>query len=241
MSADVARGHDGNSGGDDRPFSRQIFTGCRGEAENPTGEAGKSADWGPARKPGTSTTLWLDTPHPIQALAKIQKGIEQHLAKIYVDNNSSLKKEHWVLQPDGTHDPFKMLKIGQRARSSAGRDHGHLLSSEIYRTRREFNIGDTEAQGSRRQYADGCALHRGPDNGHGSKGQATGAHSRCWYRFWRDREGTSSLLTSLDLLTQLESQHEVDGGSRSQRGGDDELGPDEDAGGDEDADGSLGS
>ncbi|GJW52340.1 RNA-directed DNA polymerase, eukaryota [Tanacetum coccineum] len=41
MSADVARGHDGVAGGDDRPPSRQIFTGCQGEAENPIGEAGK--------------------------------------------------------------------------------------------------------------------------------------------------------------------------------------------------------
>ncbi|GKF68881.1 hypothetical protein Tco_0198560, partial [Tanacetum coccineum] len=37
--------------------------------------------------------------------------------------------------------------------------------------------GDAEAQGSRHQYADECALHRGPDNGHGSSGQAAGAHS----------------------------------------------------------------
>nr|GEY80235.1 hypothetical protein [Tanacetum cinerariifolium] len=31
---------------------------------------------------------------------KIKKGIEQHLAKIYTDNNSSLKAEHWVVNPD---------------------------------------------------------------------------------------------------------------------------------------------
>ncbi|GJZ68762.1 hypothetical protein Tco_0632312 [Tanacetum coccineum] len=42
--ADVARGHDGDGGGDDRPPSRQIFTGCQGEAKNLTGEAGKPAD-----------------------------------------------------------------------------------------------------------------------------------------------------------------------------------------------------
>ncbi|GKD85293.1 hypothetical protein Tco_1356447, partial [Tanacetum coccineum] len=35
---------------------------------------------------------------------KIQKGVEQHLAKVYVNNKSSLKKEHWVLSPDGTYD-----------------------------------------------------------------------------------------------------------------------------------------
>ncbi|GKB31302.1 hypothetical protein Tco_0870703 [Tanacetum coccineum] len=35
---------------------------------------------------------------------KIGKGIEHHLAKIYVDNKSSFKKEHWVLQPEGMRD-----------------------------------------------------------------------------------------------------------------------------------------
>ncbi|GJV75208.1 hypothetical protein Tco_1506792 [Tanacetum coccineum] len=67
---------------------------------------------------------------------------------------------------------------------------------------------DVEAQGSRRQYANGCALHQGLDNGHGSKGQATGAHSRCWSD---DRMS--------QLLTQLQSQHKVDGSSgRRERG-----------------------
>ncbi|GKE85540.1 hypothetical protein Tco_1559282, partial [Tanacetum coccineum] len=90
---------------------------------------------------------------------KIKKGIEQHLAKIYTDNKSALKAEHWVPNPDdGTYDvegvrsspmqigmrnlPFglipktlpgmlKMLETGQRARSYSGRDPGHLLSSKI--------------------------------------------------------------------------------------------------------------
>ncbi|GKE45176.1 retrotransposon protein, putative, ty3-gypsy subclass [Tanacetum coccineum] len=35
---------------------------------------------------------------------KIQKGIEQQLAKIYTDNKSALKHDHWVLKPDGTLD-----------------------------------------------------------------------------------------------------------------------------------------
>ncbi|GJT50629.1 hypothetical protein Tco_0976786 [Tanacetum coccineum] len=51
MSAAVARGHGGD---DDRPPSRPIGTGCQEEAENPTGEAGEPADWGPMTKPGTS-------------------------------------------------------------------------------------------------------------------------------------------------------------------------------------------
>ncbi|GJU50375.1 hypothetical protein Tco_1219930 [Tanacetum coccineum] len=94
-----------------------------------------------------------------------------------------------------------MLKTGQRARSSAGRDPGHLLSSEIYRwrpprlesarcssrptsthiimaanlrkMRREFR-GVDPAEGSRRQYTDGCAPRRGPNNRHVRKGKQRG-------------------------------------------------------------------
>ncbi|GKB10049.1 hypothetical protein Tco_0843972 [Tanacetum coccineum] len=35
---------------------------------------------------------------------KISKGIEHHLDKIYIDNNSTFKQEHWVLKLDGTRD-----------------------------------------------------------------------------------------------------------------------------------------
>ncbi|GKD19499.1 retrotransposon protein, putative, ty3-gypsy subclass [Tanacetum coccineum] len=34
----------------------------------------------------------------------IYKGIQQKLAKIYTDNKSALKKEHWVAKPNGTYD-----------------------------------------------------------------------------------------------------------------------------------------
>ncbi|GKA93727.1 hypothetical protein Tco_0815713 [Tanacetum coccineum] len=86
--------------------------------------------------------------------------------------------------------------------------------------------GDAEAQGSSPQHAVRCALHRGPNHGHGSKGQAAGAHSRL-----RSDDKMSQ------LLTQLQSQHEVGSGSGSSGAGDDEPGKDEDAGEDEDADG----
>ncbi|GJS73974.1 hypothetical protein Tco_0706815 [Tanacetum coccineum] len=126
MSVDVARGHDGDSGVDDRPPPRKIPTGCRGELENPKGEAGKPADSIPAGKPGTSDRQGVPhkiplewkagvignirsqfdlTPHMQSPLwQKISNGIEQHLAKIYTENKSSLKQEHWVLKPDGTRD-----------------------------------------------------------------------------------------------------------------------------------------
>ncbi|GKA44548.1 hypothetical protein Tco_0737272 [Tanacetum coccineum] len=46
------------------------------------------------------------TPHVQSDLwPKTKKGIEQHLAKIYTDNKSALKAEHWVPNPDdGTYD-----------------------------------------------------------------------------------------------------------------------------------------
>ncbi|GJV26134.1 hypothetical protein Tco_1378829 [Tanacetum coccineum] len=95
--------------------------------KNPTGEAGKPADSIPAGKPGTSgygrlrinrarrryglngaikarsclSTQFDLTPHMQSDLwPKIKKGIEQHLAKIYTDNKSALKAEHWVPNPD---------------------------------------------------------------------------------------------------------------------------------------------
>ncbi|GKB21336.1 hypothetical protein Tco_0855259, partial [Tanacetum coccineum] len=60
--------------------------------------------------------------------------------------------------------------------------------------------GDDPDEGSRRQYADGCALHRGPDNGHGSKGQAAGGTFPMLVGFWTDRAGTPSLSMRLDAL-----------------------------------------
>ncbi|GKA73670.1 hypothetical protein Tco_0779972 [Tanacetum coccineum] len=107
----------------------------------------------------SSGIYWFCCTWQIPTIGKIKKGIEQHLAKIYTDNKSALKAEHWVPNPDdGTYDvegvrsspmqigmrnlPFglipktlpgmlKMLETGQRARSYSGRDPGHLLSSKI--------------------------------------------------------------------------------------------------------------
>ncbi|GJU52139.1 hypothetical protein Tco_1225853 [Tanacetum coccineum] len=151
---------------------------------------------------------------------KIQKGIEQQLAKIYTDNKSALKHEHWVLKPDRTPDeegirsrhppnitpadwdkriafwldPKNLSRAAQnaqnraRAWSYAGRDPGHLLSSEICRA-----------------------------SSRGTFPVLAG--------FWRDREGTSSLYPSLDARTPPMSIS----GSESGGGGDDEPGEDEDA------------
>ncbi|GJX01025.1 hypothetical protein Tco_0184938 [Tanacetum coccineum] len=46
-------------------------------------------------KPHVQSNLW----------PKTKKGIEQHLAKIYTDNKSALKADHWVKNPeDRTYD-----------------------------------------------------------------------------------------------------------------------------------------
>nr|GEY18258.1 hypothetical protein [Tanacetum cinerariifolium] len=41
-------------------------------------------------QPHMQSELW---PH-------IKKGIDQHLAKIYTDNKSSMKRDYWVKNPD---------------------------------------------------------------------------------------------------------------------------------------------
>ncbi|GKB28537.1 hypothetical protein Tco_0867938 [Tanacetum coccineum] len=160
---------------------------------------------------------------------KIQKGIEQQLAKIYTNNKLALKHEHWLLKPDRMPDeegirsnPLKMLETGQRARSYDGRDPGHLLSSEI-------------CSSATREYP---SLIQTYFDTHTVDGV-----------FLRDEE---RLLYARDVLaipeprcrhtTDVdESQHEV--GSRSGSGGDgdDEPGKDEDAGEDEDVDGDVDS
>ncbi|GJY65633.1 hypothetical protein Tco_0467871 [Tanacetum coccineum] len=208
MSASVARGHDGDGGDDDprRPPLRSIRISCRGEGGRKPNMGGRAA--GILGTRGETMNLRL---------------------KKNMDEWGPLKIRFNTLP-----EPFKMLKTGQRARSSVGRDPGHLFSLEISRWRaqrlestrpssrpssthirmvanmRRTRRGDDPAEGSRNQYADGCALHRGPDNGH-----------------VRSDDQMSQ------LLTQLESQHEVCGGNESGEIGDDEPGADEDADGDE--------
>ncbi|GKD09517.1 hypothetical protein Tco_1189202, partial [Tanacetum coccineum] len=148
---------------------------------------------------------------------------------------TNIKQAYRDMQIDYWLDPKHVARALQNAQnrakskmeSSETREYMSLIQTffdthtdggDLRMTRR----GDDLAEGSRRQYADGCTLHRGPHNGHGSKGQAAGAYSRCW------SEGRMS-----QLLTQLESQHKVGGGSGSGEGGDDEPSTDEDADGDE--------
>ncbi|GJU50374.1 hypothetical protein Tco_1219929 [Tanacetum coccineum] len=140
-SGEVARGHGGDGGVDDRPLHIRLAPFAKaGEAREkiqfelndrgtllPLGD--HAAQWSnllgeivreflmyypfwhkikEEKKAGDLGTLmqYIDlTPHIQSKLwSKIKKGIEQHMAKIYVDNKSALKKEHWVLKPDGTRD-----------------------------------------------------------------------------------------------------------------------------------------
>ncbi|GJS11578.1 CACTA transposable element [Tanacetum coccineum] len=99
MSADVARGHGGDGGGDDRPPPHQIVGSGRDRegvpdalwflAQHPSG-----AEGGGRRKIGTQFDL---KPHmQFELWPKIRKGVNQHLGKIYTNNKLSLKKDYWV-------------------------------------------------------------------------------------------------------------------------------------------------
>ncbi|GKC60747.1 hypothetical protein Tco_1088345 [Tanacetum coccineum] len=187
MSADVAKGHSGDGGGDDRPPPHQIGGGCRGNGTRKPNLGGKKAgrlntrketknlglrkitdqfgpqairfEWndratlmplgdhaahwanllgeivrvfpmhfrswhnileeqkaGVMRKIGTQIDL---TPHIQSDLwPKIKKGIQQHLAKIYTDNKSSLKAKHWVAMGFTTWKALRPANIsGSRSRT----------------------------------------------------------------------------------------------------------------------------
>ncbi|GJV10901.1 reverse transcriptase domain-containing protein [Tanacetum coccineum] len=123
MSADVARGHGGDSGGDDLPPTHHIPTGCggcfanRGKGTRKPNLGGRKAgrlhtcqetrnlglkkitdEKGPTQfdlKPHMQSQRWTD----------INAGIQQHLQKLYNTNKASLKAAHWVINPEtGTYD-----------------------------------------------------------------------------------------------------------------------------------------
>ncbi|GJX71677.1 hypothetical protein Tco_0308848 [Tanacetum coccineum] len=138
---------------------------------------------------------------------KISKGIEQHLAKIYTDNKSALKQEHWVLNPDGTYD----------MESSDTRDYPSLIQTYFdTHTVDDIFLRDEE----RLLYEEMLRLKDlGPNT-------PTGVP-------YTDDEIMAMVVRSDDkmsqLLTQLQSQHEVGSGSESDGGEDDEPSEDEDA------------
>ncbi|GKD53406.1 hypothetical protein Tco_1286793 [Tanacetum coccineum] len=160
------------------------------------------------------------TPHIQSDLwPKIKKGIQQHLAKIYTNNKTSLKAEHWAANPDdGTYD--NVARCAQNARNRA---KSMIICRQGSRSLTVLRDRQMESSATR-EYP---SLIQTYFDTHTVDGV-----------FLRDEERL--LLRSDDkmsqLLTQLQSQHKVGSGSGSGGGGDDEPGDDEDAGEEEEKD-----
>nr|GEU33348.1 hypothetical protein [Tanacetum cinerariifolium] len=75
------------------------------------------------------------------SLERLRKGIDQHLAKIYTDNKSSLKRDYWVKNPDDeTYDVPVCSKC-----SKPGEEHGCRQGSRTlaaFRDRQRRQIPD---------------------------------------------------------------------------------------------------
>ncbi|GJR36784.1 hypothetical protein Tco_1212468 [Tanacetum coccineum] len=97
MSADVARAHGGDGGGDDRPPPYQVPTGCGGCLGNRGGKATESPYLGLApRGAGCITCQETGT-----------SGLKAHHAEpamIYNGKKDALKERYWVLKRTGTYD-----------------------------------------------------------------------------------------------------------------------------------------
>ncbi|GJT25017.1 hypothetical protein Tco_0894954, partial [Tanacetum coccineum] len=190
MSADVARGHGGDGGGEDRPPPHQIGSGCRGkgtqkpnlggrkagrphketrnlELRKITDQFGPQAIWFEWNDRGTLMPLgdhaanligeiirevpmhfrsWHNIPEEWKArvLGKIRSigllTLTTGLTTWKASDPDVPRTSQWQIRmrrltfgliPRTLPGVLKMLKTGQRARSYAGRDPGHLLSSEI--------------------------------------------------------------------------------------------------------------
>ncbi|GJY40937.1 hypothetical protein Tco_0428207 [Tanacetum coccineum] len=312
MSADVARGHDGDGSIDDRPHPHQIGGSCRGKGTRKPNLGGRKADrlnthkktrnlglrkityqFGPQvirfewSDRGTLMPLgdhmahwanllweifrefpmhfhsWHNIPEERKARfdlmphmqfdlwPKIKKGIQQHLAKIYTDNKSSLKAEHWVANPDdGTYDCAQNAQ--NRAKSTVICQQGSR-SLAVLRDRQMESSATREYPSLIQTYFDT----------HTVSGVFLRDEERLLYEMLRlqglgtytddqimaivrrgkqrgHNPGVGKVLAgrSRDVLMSLEprctytadSQHEVGSGSGSGGGGDDEPGNDEDAG-----------
>ncbi|GJU46178.1 RlpA-like double-psi beta-barrel domain-containing protein [Tanacetum coccineum] len=174
MSADVARGHGGDGGDDDRPHPHQIGGGC----QDP--DVPRTSQW-----------------------------------------QIRMRRLPFGLIPRTLPGVLKMLETGQRARSYAGRDPGHLLSSKIGRVLAGRGRDVFVSPEPR------CTHTADVDELKGTNKQLK-----------KQMDMIMKVVRSDDkmsqLLTQLQSQHEVDSGSGSDAGGDDEPGDNEDAGEEDD-------
>ncbi|GJQ93666.1 hypothetical protein Tco_0004805 [Tanacetum coccineum] len=156
----------------------------------------------------------------------IYKGIQQQLAKIYTDNKSALKKEHWVAKPDETYDVDQQPDvprtsprlIGMRRLDGFDLKNASCMESFATRERRCSNMP------SGVPYTDDEI-----------NAQVRGGKQRGTFPVVRSDDKFSQ------ILTQLESQPHVGSGSGSGGAGDDESGEDEDVDDHEDADGDKDS
>ncbi|GJS75591.1 hypothetical protein Tco_0725472 [Tanacetum coccineum] len=125
MSADVARGHGDDGGGDDHPPPHQIPTGCGGCLGN-RGKGSQKPNFG-GRRAGRMHTRQetrnlelksiTDKNGPVQSTQfdmrphmesdrwpQIYAAIQQHLQKIYNGMKDTLKERYWIPDSDGTYD-----------------------------------------------------------------------------------------------------------------------------------------
>ncbi|GJX11748.1 hypothetical protein Tco_0201607, partial [Tanacetum coccineum] len=240
IPADVARGHGGS--GDDRPPSRQIFTGCREHGEGrktPTGEKGGTERQG---KPARRGDPWRGNRKPF-GLRKIRMNKARKRSVFEYNDRGTLltspKNKAGVMEP-----------LGWRLQDSEYQSLIQPTSTTPYL----LTTSSTQDE-ARIQYEEMPRL-----KGFGGKGRDVISINdpRCTHtdadvdevkeehkRLRKELNMLRTVVRSDDrmsqLLTQLESQHEVGGGNGSGGGGDDEPGADEDAGGDEDTDGDEGS
>nr|GEY28243.1 hypothetical protein [Tanacetum cinerariifolium] len=150
---------------------------------------------------------------------KIKKGIEQHLAKIYTDNKSTLKAEYWVANPDdGTYDVESIRSRRPTNISVADLGCADCLLEEILRLLGLGTYTDDQIM---------AIVRRGKQRGH-----ILGV-GRVLAGRGRDVLVSPEPRCTHTLLTYLQSHHEVGSGSESGAGGDDESGDDEDADEDE--------
>nr|GFB26842.1 hypothetical protein [Tanacetum cinerariifolium] len=126
MSADVARGHDGDGGGDDRPPPYQVPTGwrgclgnrCKGTRKPNLGgrRAGRLHTRQETRNLGLKAIMDKSGPVPIRPSLtcvltwnptvghKYMRASSNTFQKIYNGKKAALKERYWVPEEDGSYD-----------------------------------------------------------------------------------------------------------------------------------------
>nr|GEU76837.1 hypothetical protein [Tanacetum cinerariifolium] len=293
MSADVARGHGGDDGGDDRPPSHESAGGCRGKGTWKPNLGGRKAGRTHTRKEtqnlglrkitnelgpkpirfkwkNNATTLpldehsaywanllgsivrefpmhfgsWRSIPPERKArvLEKIGKLSDPDIPRTSL-RKIGMRRSGFGLAPRTWPGVLKMLETGQRARSYAGRDPGHLLPSKTCRPSSIPILWAAYSCGTR---IDVYMVLAGK-----GKDVLDVPVPRCNHTFDVDelKRSNKQLQKQIDMImkamssndgysqlfTQLQSQHESGSGSGCGAGEDDESGDNEDAGEDVDS------